>query len=929
MRLLPAILTFLPAAAILFSGCGETEPGLTTVEAEKLFVFEVYPMLQSKCFACHGDDPAETEGEFDIRSRQNMLEGGESGKPALIPGNAAGSPLYFACTREDDDFQMPPKENDRLTDDQLADLRLWINSGAPWPDSTAMMAIYEEGDWDFGGEIQVLTSGGLSKEWTNRRYKEEDLWAFQPLKEVLPPEGDLHPVDAFVNKKLNENHLSGAKKADKRTLIRRATYDLTGLPPTADEVEAFLMDTDGNAFEKVIDRLLASPHYGEQWARHWLDVTRYADSDGFSNDYARPNAWRYRDYVIRAFNEDKPYDEFIREQIAGDEIAPEDPESLIAAGFLRMGPWEHTAMSVEAETRQFFLDDVTNGVGETFLSLPLRCARCHDHKFDPVPTRDYYRIQAVFATTQFARRPAPFLAKENLNGMEEEKAWIEKWIQRAEYEQDSLKKKEEDAAKDWYRQKGKRYIGKRERRNLPDNQQPPRYLGLTFKDLGYRKLLSKHLQTLRRELGRYDPMAFSVYNGPNRLVHSARPNLLPEEIEDARIPTYILTGGSVYAPADSVVPGVVSAVMALEEHLAPGEEKKLIEPLEKAMSGRRTKFARWLSDPENGLVLRSIVNRLWQYHFGKGIAENSNNFGATGKKPTHPELLEWLSAELVRQNWSLKAMHKIIMTSEAYQRSSDHPDMEKNLREDPENHLLARFSPRRLEAEEIRDAMLAVSGELNRDMGGIPVRPEINLEVALQPRHIMGSVARAYQPSPTRTDRNRRTIYTERLRGLPNPMLTVLNQPGPDLSCERRTASAVTPQAFTQFNGLYVRKRGLASAISVNKTCGNPEDCVAAVVEQILQRTPTSDELDQMTAYLNEMKAWHDENHIPREEFPTEVLRSMFEEMTGESFEYTEQLDIYRNYEYDPQFAEAKAEVRALADLCHILFNTNEFVYVY
>ncbi len=261
-------------------------------------------------------------------------------------------------------------------------IRAWINAGALWTEEKSA------GAWG--------------------TYKEEDLWAFRPLRKITGG-----GIDEFIQAKLKLGKLTAAPMADRRTLIRRVTFDLTGLPPTPEEVAAFVKDRSPDAWSKVIDRLLASPRYGEHWGRHWLDVVRYADSSGYSNDFERPNAWRYRDYVIRAFNNDKPYDRFVREQIAGDELYPGDPEALIATGFLRAGPWEHTAMSVEAVTRQMFLDDVTNAVGVTFLGITIGCARCHDHKFDPIPTRDYYRLQAVFATTEFARPPLPFLLSEN------------------------------------------------------------------------------------------------------------------------------------------------------------------------------------------------------------------------------------------------------------------------------------------------------------------------------------------------------------------------------------------------------------------------------------------------------------------------------------------------------------------------------------
>ena len=349
-----------------------------------------------------------------------MLAGGESGAPALVPGNPEQSPLWIAVRWSDPDLEMPPKENDRLNERQIESLRNWIAAGAPWPNADRRALLSLEA-WDYGAGVQVPTSGGLTSEWSNRRYRPEDLWAFQPVERPRIPWESLeagiegHPIDAFIARKLGEKGLTGAEPADAGTLLRRVTYGLTGLPPTPEDAAEFLTDSRPDAYRQRIEKLLDSPHYGEKWGQHWLDVVRYADSDGYANDYERANAWRYRDYVIRSFNEDKPYDQFLIEQIAGDELDPTDPEMLIAAGFLRMGPWEHTGMSVAAETRQLFLDDVTNSVGETFMSLPLRCASCHDHKFDPIPTRDYYQIQAVFAPVQFASRPAPYTSEENVD----------------------------------------------------------------------------------------------------------------------------------------------------------------------------------------------------------------------------------------------------------------------------------------------------------------------------------------------------------------------------------------------------------------------------------------------------------------------------------------------------------------------------------
>ena len=316
----------------------------TFTEGEKLFALKVKPLLEQKCFSCHNNE--DLKGDLVLTSLEDMLLGGESSDEVLVPGNAAGSLIYIATTWTDEDYEMPPKEADRLTEEQTWLIRDWINAGAPWVSDGDIEVIEER----YAEGMVVQTSGGLDDDWTYRRYEEEDLWAYQPVVDPAVPaeSGMAHPVDAFIDRKLYHIGLEPARLADRRTLIRRATFDLIGLPPTPQEVEAFVEDrsSDDRAFKKVVDRLLDDPRYGEQWGRHWLDVVRYADSAGFSNDYERPSAWRYRDYVIRSFNQDKPFDQFIVEQVAGDEWDPENPDALLATGFLRMGPWEHTGMSV-------------------------------------------------------------------------------------------------------------------------------------------------------------------------------------------------------------------------------------------------------------------------------------------------------------------------------------------------------------------------------------------------------------------------------------------------------------------------------------------------------------------------------------------------------------------------------------------------------
>ncbi len=373
-------------------------------EAEQLFVRRILPILNDKCFACHGNDVQDIQGGLNLRAQDALTIGGDTGEPLIKREDLLNSPLLSAVKREDANWSpMPPKDADRLTSEQLKHFSQWIEAGAVWPNASRIAEIQKSfaDKWSIEDGWLLTTSGGLSAEWNDRRYKPEALWAYQPVRKPVTKAEGSGAIDELIALHVPDG-MSVAGESEPATWLRRATYDLTGLPATNDEIRSFETAFHSNkaiAVREAIDRLLSSPHYGEQMAQHWLDVVRYADSSGFANDFERGNAWRYRDYVVRSFNNDKAYDRFIREQIAGDEIDPSDSENIIATGFLRMGPWELTGMEVAKIARQRFLDDVTNSVGEVFLAHSLQCARCHDHKFDPIPTRDYYSIQAVFSTT--------------------------------------------------------------------------------------------------------------------------------------------------------------------------------------------------------------------------------------------------------------------------------------------------------------------------------------------------------------------------------------------------------------------------------------------------------------------------------------------------------------------------------------------------
>lgn len=912
-----AALTLFACAAI-----GQEKP----VDSPPAFA-EVRAILAAKCLACHGNDPKDLKGEYDLRTREAALKGGESGDAAIVPGQPEKSPLYKAVTWTDESIQMPPKENDRLSAEQVAVIRRWIAGGAKWEESGVRSQESAEKWNGSAGGIRIATSGGRSSDWDNRTYEPEAVWAYQPIRRPTVPalassasEGTAtnHPIDAFLLDSLQKRDINGfAPRADAKTLVRRLAFDLTGLPPAPQDMN--------ESYKALVERLLASPHYGEQQARHWFDVVRYADTAGFSNDFERPNSWRYRDYVVRSFNADKPFDRFITEQIAGDELDADDPELAIAVGYLRMGPWEHTGMTVAAITRQQFLDDVTNHVGVSMLGQGLRCAACHDHKFDPLPTRDYYRMQAVFAPVQFAEQPTQFLPTENVSAFDSAKALVEQRLKQLEAAQLALRKKNRDAVAAFLAEKGVKSIDE-----LPADQRPKQdYLGGTFglskTDLSVRKIYQKSQAYLERELKRFEPYALSVYSGPTNGYTSIKPLYEVPRQRDGLVPVvHILPGGSLTTPADEVTPGVLSAMFGSNDRIARSDWNSVPDQTE----GRRLALARWIASRDNTLTARVIVNRAWQQHFGKGLVATPNNFGKMGARPTHPELLDWLASWFIDSGWSLKKLHKLVVTSQAYQQASERGDMDALREKDSKNDLLAYFPPRRLAAEEIRDAMLAASGELNLEMGGPGVFPELNWEVALQPRQIMGSMAPAYIPSRTPAERNRRTIYSFRIRTLSDPMLEVLNRPGSETSCERRDETTVTPQVFALFNSEFAASRALAMAARLMKDHATGGERIAAAFRAVYGRTASAAETERCQAHLARMTVYQSSRPPEATELPRHVKRSMVEELTGEMVYWEEDLSVLSDYQRDLMPWQVDAATRALADVCLVLMNSNEFLYL-
>jgi hypothetical protein len=841
-------------------------------EGQSIFLHRVKPLLEAKCQGCHGS--AKTSG-LSVLTRAALLAGGRRG-PAVVPGDPAKSSL-IASIEQIGSLKMPPGQ--KLDDGDVAALRRWVELGAPWVDgSVAAVPASHTGD---------------------------DLWAFRPVQHYEPA-GSGNAVDAFVLRKLTEKGLRTARAADRRTLLRRVTFDLTGLPPTPFELEAFLHDpaSDREAFSKVVDRLLGSPRYGERWGRHWLDVVRYADTGGYSNDFERPTAWRYRDYVIRSFNEDKPYDQFIREQIAGDELDPKNPEYLVATGFLRMGPWEHTGMSVAAETRQLWLDDVTHTTGAAFLGVTVECARCHDHKFDPLPTRDYYSLQAIFATTEFAERPAPFLSNEAHEFGTGPQA-LDQLIQRNEariHEFETVIKDRMAKAK-----------GVASASVLPEDEVAKALQTkdlLTGEEMEREKIFLKRRELYRRSKERYSPVAFSVSDGP--MGPKARESYTPPD-------TFILPVGNLKTPGDKVRPAVLTAVGKIAAEPAPEIPPDSIP--------RRLALAKWIADARNPLTARVMVNRIWGYHFGTGIAGTPNDLGKMGKRPTHPELLDYLAEYFIQHGWSVKAMHRLILTSETYQRASVPADANVLTKTDPSNELLSFFPPRRLEAEELRDSILAVAGELSNSTGGPGTYSELNHDVAVQPQQIMGTIMPAYRPSATKADRHRRTIYLFQKRNLIDPFLEVFNGPSLENSTDRRIATTIPTQVYALLNGQFVNDMALEFANRVSRAGGDRDAKLRAVFAQELQRSPSDAEMNLLRVQFDKLLAYQQRTApVPKHERKP-LVRSITSELTGAEVKVEEDQDPAK-YEENLHPSDVGPETRALAGVALALFNTNEFAYV-
>ncbi|HEX4613937.1 MAG TPA: DUF1549 and DUF1553 domain-containing protein [Urbifossiella sp.] len=663
-----------------------------------------------------------------------------------------------------------------------------------------------------------------------------DHWAWKapvrPQVPVVVGPRPANPIDAFVRARLAAAKLAPAAPATRAQLIRRATFDLTGLPPTPEETEAFVRDTAPGAWAKVVDRLLASPHYGERWGRHWLDLARYADTNGYEFDEPRPDAWRYRDYVVRALNADKPYDRFVTEQLAGDEAYPGDPDARVATGFNLLGP-DMTDSSDQAQRRLNTLTDMTDTAALAFLGLTLTCARCHDHKFEPVPQTDYFRFQAFFAPAAFrtdlpAATPAEVRDRaaaearylEMTKGVRDLIEGIEGPHRRRLVEA-KLAALSPDARTAHRTPPGERTGGQQEL--VAETAAKVRVA-----DTDVAKALTPDektaADTLRAKLKTFDdrkPRPLPVAMGL-----TDRPGPPPK--------TYLLERGELGNKGAEVQPGFPTA-------LTPGGQPvaATVEPAPPS-SGRRLALARWLTGSTNPLTARVVVNRLWQHHFGRGIVATASDFGIRGRLPTHPELLDWLACELVEGGWTLKRMHRLMLLSDTYQQSTHASDAA--IRLDPDNALLSRMNRQRLEGEAVRDALLAASGRLNTRAGG--------------PGVVLPDLARAAggsRPVPVTADaaeHTRRSIYLFARRNLRDPFLEAFDLPDSNQSCPKRERSTTAPQALSLLNSADAMAAAKALAERVAREADTEPGRITRAYRLALGRAPTAAELDRAAAFL-------------------------------------------------------------------------------
>ncbi|MBL8173650.1 MAG: PSD1 domain-containing protein [Bryobacterales bacterium] len=855
MRIRDLVVSWI-AGAVLLPGAGPD------------FQKDIAPVLAKHCAACHaGRNKA---SDYSVESQREVIAGGKKHGKAVVGGHPELSPLLHMIKGEKEP-RMPIGSD--LAKADIERIEAWVR--AMPSEAAGQKPVWR---WPFEKPARPAIPSVNAKRWTR------------------------NAIDDFVLANLEANRLAPAAEADKRTLARRAYYDLIGLPPTPEEMNAFLSDGSATAWETLIDKLLADPRYGERWGRHWLDLVRYGETSGLEGDGPIGNAWRYRDWVVDAFNKDLPYDRFVHLQLAGadehsktrNNYAP-DMQGHVPLGFLRLAPWDRSNL-VADEVRQNYLSEITTTVSSVFLGLSVGCARCHDHKYDPIPQKDYYRLQAFFNAIQVENVEVPFkdpdfrkkaegIVKELQGRLKDgpEKLELDRFEAEALKQFIAARKKlataadykltREDLRLDM-RLGEKSLFGKQERglhaelledanrTQDPEEKEPLEKLELELMkrlqnraerfdtlrvddvraELGRtaskifaaeqrdkHRELSEKLEVYRRRIGRWSTNALTVRNVPGP------PN------GPMIAPTRLLVRGDYRQPGEAVEAGFLTAIAGKAEPAVIEQDRYRQFPTR----GWRTTLAKWIASPENPLTARVMVNRIWQFHFGRGIVGTPSDFGANGERPTHPELVDWLAHRFIDEKWSIKSMHRLMMTSAAYRQSSENAKYQSNTA-DAENKLLWRFPRRRLEAEEIRDSILYLSGRLNTERGGPSIFPPLPEDLADFARYGRGG-GLMWEPNERPEDALRRSIYIFHRRSLPLPSMAAFDAPVFSESCDRRSSTTTPLQALSMMNGYLVQDE----AAHLAKRAGTLEQAVNLV----LQRRPTEEERKHFAGYSGSLES--------------------------------------------------------------------------
>ena len=766
------------------------------------FEKEVFPILRANCFACHGGEP-KVQGDFKLTSRAAILKGGESGDPGATPGKPETSSLVEALNYRG--LEMPPKG--KLPQAQIEVLTRWVKMGLPYSDEIVAKSLKRHGAPVVDDEAR-------------------NFWAFRPVSRPAVPEVKdkgwvRNPIDAFILAQLESKGFSPAVPAAKETLLRRAYYAVTGLPPSPEEVAAFLKDNSDGAYERAVDRLLESRQYGEHWGRHWLDLVRYAETNSFERDNPKPFVWRYRDYVIRAFNEDKPYDQFIREQLAGDELDQVTADSRIATGFYRLGLWDDEPAD---RLLAYYdgLDDIVATTSQTFLGLTVNCCRCHDHKIDPIPQKDYYSFLAFFHGVRHFDNGGGSLR--SIASEEDQKK------HQATVDEHNAKIRDLDKSLDEIDEIIKPHLKGGERDDFKHENRKV-------------EILRKYQpETITRE-------TFTVYQTNFRERERLRRNP-PKSGEMALVvteegrpkETFVLLRGNPQSKGDQVEPAFPSVLTSASPPAVP--EFKSAD--NGRSSGRRKVLADWIASPQNQLTHRVLVNRVWQYHFGRGLVRSSSNFGYMGTPPTHPELLDYLASEFIAGGMKLKPLHRLLLTSNTFRMGSQ--GSPEAAVKDPENDSYSHFDLRRLTAEEIRDSVLAVSGNLNLNKTeGPSIYPPIPKEVLAG----QSQPGKGWEKSSPE-DAAGRSVFVHIKRSLGLPILVAFDAPDPDSPCPVRFTTTQPTQALGMINGEFMQSQAQVFAEQLQKASSEPKEQVRLALNRALQRQPNEKEIARGLQFLKD-----------------------------------------------------------------------------